>query len=163
MNIIVKPAQPEDFELLLALNEGALPHVNRIDAAELAELFGQSFSCNLAIVDGEVAGFMLALLQDASYQSPNYRWFTARYPEFVYVDRIVIAPKFSRLGLGAHLYRQLERSAVGQAPLLACEVNLRPANPASLAFHKSIGFAEVGQQETDGGAKLVSLMVKALP
>jgi hypothetical protein len=128
----------------------------------LDAIVAESFSCGLATVDGEIAGFMLALREGTTYQSPNYRWFAARYPAFIYVDRIVISPKFSRLGLGVRLYRQLERSAAGQVPVLACEVNLRPANPASIAFHQSIGFAEVGQQETGDGEKRVSLMVKAL-
>ena len=32
--------------------------------------------------------------------------------------------------------------------------------PISTKFHESFGFYEVGQQETEGGAKRVSLMVK---
>jgi predicted GNAT superfamily acetyltransferase len=42
--------------------------------------------------------------------------------------------------------------------VLFCEVNVRPRNDASLAFHEAIGFREVGQQDTDGGAKRVSLL-----
>ena len=45
--------------------------------------------------------------------------------------------------------------------MLCCEVNVRPRNDASLRFHHSIGFREVGQQDTDGGNKTVSLL--ALP
>jgi hypothetical protein len=37
-------------------------------------------------------------------------------------------------------------------------VNVRPRNDASLAFHEAIGFREVGQQDTDGGRKRVSLL-----
>jgi predicted GNAT superfamily acetyltransferase len=43
-------------------------------------------------------------------------------------------------------------------PVLFCEVNVRPRNETSLAFHEAIGFREVGQQDTDGGTKRVSLL-----
>ena len=42
--------------------------------------------------------------------------------------------------------------------MLFCEVNLRPRNERSLAFHAAIGFREVGRQDTDGGNKHVSLL-----
>ena len=35
-----------------------------------------------------------ALREGTPYESPNYRWFSERYPEFVYIDRIVIARPF---------------------------------------------------------------------
>ena len=42
--------------------------------------------------------------------------------------------------------------------MLCCEVNVRPRNDTSLEFHRSIGFREVGQHDTDGGTKTVSLL-----
>ena len=39
---------------------------------------------------------------------------------------------------------------------------MRPRNEASLLFHHSIGFREVGQQDTDGGNKTVSLLALKL-
>jgi predicted GNAT superfamily acetyltransferase len=35
-------------------------------------------------------------------------------------------------------------------------------NEGSLRFHHRIGFVEVGQQDTDGGTKRVSLLAKPL-
>lgn len=46
--------------------------------------------------------------------------------------------------------------------MLFCEVNLRPRNDPSREFHEAIGFREVGQQDTDGGDKRVSLMALEL-
>jgi predicted GNAT superfamily acetyltransferase len=41
---------------------------------------------------------------------------------------------------------------------VACEVNLIPPNPQSMAFHLGSGFKEVGQLHHEGDDKLVSLL-----
>ena len=74
------------------------------------------------------------------------------------LDRIAVLPEFRRLGIGRRFYDELVRTFTGVWGQLVCEVNLRPRNERSLAFHHSIGFREVGQQETDGGRKTVSLL-----
>ena len=150
-----------DYDALLRLNEEAIPAVNRIGRDELAKLHAQAASLRVASVGGLVAGFLLALRQGAEYQSLNYQWFSEKYESFGYVDRVVVGSLFRSGGVGRLLYDDL-RQRCGDVPLLCCEVNLRPPNPASLAFHHVIGFREVGQQETEGGAKRVSLQTLAL-
>ena len=62
------------------------------------------------------------------------------------------------------MYAEVERLAAERRPTatdFTLEVNLRPRNDQSLAFHAQLGFVEVGQQETDYDA-LVSLMAKPL-
>jgi uncharacterized protein len=158
----IQPARAADYESILALNEAALPHVNSIGMLELGALAAHSFAFDLVWSDQTIAGFILALSEGSDYRSPNYRWFAKRYPRFVYVDRIVIANAFARQGIGRLLYSRLQKLASEVAPVLACEVNLRPANPASLTFHEGLGFNQVGQQETGDGEKQVSLMIKSL-
>lgn len=158
----IQPARVADYESILSLNEAALPHVNSIGVLELGALAAHSFAFDVIWSDQSVAGFILALTEGSDYQSPNYRWFSKHYPRFVYVDRIVISDVFARQGCGSLLYSRLEKFASEVAPVLACEVNLRPANPASLTFHQGLGFNEVGQQETGNGEKQVSLMIKSL-
>ena len=50
----------------------------------------------------------------------------------------------------------------GFAPVLTCEVNLRPPNEGSIAYHERHGFKRVGTQETEGGSKEVAMMEKRL-
>ena len=157
----IRPAEVRDYAAVLAMNEAALPHVSSLSDPELLALAGQCFYFRVALVDGDLAGFLMALRPGEAYASLNYRWFCERYASFVYIDRIVVAPQFHGFGVGRTLYEDVERAARDTAPILTCEVNLNPPNPGSLAFHKKLGFAEVGQLVADEG-KLVSLMVKAV-
>jgi len=151
-----------DHPEILGLNESGLPHVNRISADDLADFAAQSHYFKIAREGGRLAAFLLAFSERAVYDSPNFLWFRDRYPRFVYIERIVVAPSQRRSGIGRLLYADLERVASAHAPDLTCEVNLDPPNPGSLAFHERSGFCEVGRQHTDGGEKLVCLMSKDL-
>jgi predicted GNAT superfamily acetyltransferase len=159
----IERATAVDHPQILALNESALPHVNRISADDLAEFSAQSCYFRIAREDGKISGFLLAFSQAASYHSPNFLWFRERYSRFVYIDRVVVAPSSRRGGIGYRLYADLEHASRVHAPVLTCEVNLDPPNPGSLVFHERFGFCEAGRQHTDGGAKLVCLMAKDLP
>jgi uncharacterized protein len=158
----IENATAADHPEILALNEGALPHVNRISQAELADLAAQSFYFRIAREGGRAVGFLLAFSENARYFSPNFLWFRERYRRFVYIDRIAVAVSSRRAGIGRELYADLERVARAHAPDLTCEINIEPPNPGSFAFHERLDFVEVGRQHTDAGAKLVSLMSKDL-
>ena len=151
-----------DYPEILAINESALPHVNRISVDDLERFAAQSHYFKVARDEGRLAGFLLAFSEQAAYDSPNFLWFRDRYPRFVYIDRIVVTPLRRRSGIGRLLYADLERSASAHAPDLTCEVNLEPPNPGSLLFHERSGFVEVGRQHTGGGEKYVCLMAKKL-
>ena len=79
------------------------------------------------------------------------------------IDRIVIDPIYQGLGYGRMFYDNLQKFADQRFPRITCEVNLRPKNATSLRFHQRYGFRRVGVQETEGGAKQVSLMVYEMP
>jgi len=159
----VRLLTPDDLERVLAINEGAVPAVGTLEAAKLARLFEQSIVALAATADdaaaSPVVGFCLVLGPGADYGSVNYRWFCDRYDDFAYLDRVAIEPTSQGLGLGRELYDEVERRV--DAEWFTLEVNLRPRNDGSLAFHERLGFDEVGQQETDYGM-LVSLQAKRL-
>ena len=157
----IRETTADDLHAALALNNSSIPALNEIDDAEIERLVGMAALALTAEVDGAFAGFCITFPPGVDYASLNYGWFSRNYDDFVYLDRIAVDPAYRRLGIGKAFYDQLIERFTGTYPQLLCEVNVRPRNEASLLFHHSIGFREVGQQDTDGGKKAVSLL--ALP
>jgi predicted GNAT superfamily acetyltransferase len=156
----VRDLLPTDLAAALVINNANVPAVSEATAEELAHIFEQS-TIALAVDDdaGRLAGFCLVLRPGADYKSMNYQWFSERYPDFIYLDRVAFDATAQNRGWGAAMYAEVERRA--DAPWFTLEVNLRPRNDGSLRFHHRLGFEEVGQQETDYGS-LVSLLAKPL-
>ena len=145
---------------VLALNNANTPHVNALTGQELQALIDQAIGYQVLISEeGRLAGFVLLIGEGQSYQSLNYRWFSENMNDFLYVDRIVVAPEFRGEGVADQLYLWAKTTAQGHGvSWLACEVNLKPPNQRSLAFHHKQGFREIAQQQTEGGQKTVALM-----
>lgn len=160
----IREPAPEELDAVLGLNESSVPHVNSLKVEQIRDLRDQAAYFRVAAAgdSGDVAAFLLGLTPDARYGSPNFLWFCRNYPAFAYIDRIAVAEHARRLGLASALYRDFERHFAGRFPMLACEVNLRPANPPSMEFHLRHGFRQVGSQVIDRGAKEVAMMVKPL-
>lgn len=154
----IRETLQHDLEAALALNNANVPEVNELDAAELAWLVSISIVSLTAEVGGQFAGNCIVLPPGIDYGSLNYGWFSRNYDHFVYLDRIAVHSDFRRDGVGRAFYTDLVERFRGQYPVLLCEVNLRPMNEASVRFHERVGFVEVGQQDTDGGNKTVSLL-----
>jgi predicted GNAT superfamily acetyltransferase len=145
---------------LLALNNAHAQELSWLEAARLEYLVGEAF---LARRIGHLDAFLLAFDQDARYDSPNFIWFRARYPRFVYVDRIVVAPSARGRGCARQLYADLFEHAVhaGQDRVV-CEVNTIPPNAASDAFHAALGFVEVGTASVHDGSRTVRYLSQTL-
>ena len=155
---------PADLAAVHAINQAEVPAVGEETADALAHIASESLVALVAELDGTVAGFCFVLPPGADYGSMNYAWFAERYDDFVYLDRVAISPDFQRRGIGRALYAEVERLAAERRPSardFTLEVNLRPRNDQSLAFHADLGFVEVAQRETDYGAR-VSMMTKPL-
>jgi uncharacterized protein len=155
---MIRDMTTDDLGAALVLNNLNVPALNELDAAEIERLLGMSLVSLAAEVDGAFAGFCITFAPGVDYGSLNYAWFSRNYTEFAYLDRIAVDPAFRRYGIGRGFYGALRQRLTGTAPVLLCEVNVRPRNDASLEFHRSVGFREVGQQDTDGGNKTVSLL-----
>jgi predicted GNAT superfamily acetyltransferase len=147
-------------KIMLALNNAHARELSWLEPERLEHLVSEAF---LARRIGELDAFLLALDQDADYDSPNFLWFRARYPRFVYVDRIVVASSARGRGHARRLYDDLFEHArrAGQQRVV-CEVNAIPPNPESDAFHAALGFVEVGTASIHGGSKTVRYLLRRL-
>jgi uncharacterized protein len=158
----IRPIRAADLGTVAALNDAEVPRVSPLGRDALTEHLER---CDLASVAvdgaGHLAGFVLALAPGRDYASLNYRYFVDRGTDFLYVDRVVVAPSHRRQGVARALYAAVvERAATDGREEVTCEVNVRPSNPASLAFHADLGFLEVGRQDTTGGTLTVALLAK---
>jgi len=158
--IVVRPLESADLHAAVDLNNGAVPAVPPTDRGALSLLVA---AASLALVaeqaPGHPLGFLIAMDPGTDYDSENYRWFSGRGDSFVYVDRVVVAPGARGTGIGRALYEAVfERAREHGFGEVDCEVNVRPANPESLAFHARMGFEKLDEQETKGGAYRVALL-----
>jgi predicted GNAT superfamily acetyltransferase len=151
-----------DLDEVLALNEASVPHVNSLTRNELQWFHEHASYFRLVRHLERTAGFLIGLGPGLDYCSPNYQYFCARHEVFGYVDRVAVAPEAQRLGIASQLYEDYAATLRGFAPVMTCEVNLRPSNPGSLAYHERHGFVRAATQETEGGSKEVALMEKRL-
>ena len=156
----IRDASKMDFDRIVELNEAEVQQTSPMDRQRLIQLDRLSSLHKVAVVDGRVVAFLLAMREGAAYESDNYGWFAARYPRFVYIDRVVVAADFGGRGIGASLYRVLfDHARQHEVEHITCEYNIDPPNPASRAFHERFGFTEAGTQRVAGGTKQVSLQV----
>jgi uncharacterized protein len=153
---VIRPIEPVDLDRILEINAANVPEVGAVDAERMAYLLGQSPIALAVELDGHIVGFCLVMPPDTDYDSVNYRWFTERYDDFMYLDRVAFDAEAQGRGLGTLLYAEVDRQMLerGGAPRLALEVNVDPPNEPSLAFHARVGFEEVGQQDTPYGIRV---------
>ena len=158
MSGVLRPVTAADHDDVLDLNERHVELLSPLDEARLAALVAVAENASVIDVDGAFAGFVITFAAGSGYDGENFVWFSERYDDFCYLDRVVIHEDFRRRGLGSAVYDELE-SSCGR-PLFALEVNLDPPNVASLAFHRTRGYAEVGQRLS--GGHLVSMLTLSL-
>lgn len=140
---------------LLALNNDHAVELSLLDAVGLRHLVG---AAALAMRVGQGDALLIAFDQTAAYDSPNFLWFRARYPRFIYVDRVVTAAAARGRRLASAMYEALiaHARAAGHARIV-CEVNSDPPNPVSEAFHRAFGFAPVGSAGLANGKTVTYL------
>ena len=150
----------EGLEQLLDLNNAHAADLSWLTPDEFRQLIATGF--RVTRLDTADA-LMIALDQTADYASPNFQWFRARYPRFVYVDRVVVSENARGRGAGRALYEDLfEAARAAGHTVVSCEVNLDPPNPVSDAFHARMGFTRVGEEAIHDGSKRVTYYVREI-
>lgn len=161
MGYVIRDVCDADLEIIYRLNQSEVPHVGNIDFERMCWFAANADYFRIAAAGSSVGAYLIGLRPGSPYDSPNYRWFCERYAEFAYVDRIVVAANARRTGVATKLYSDFA-AAPPAARLLACEVNLRPPNPSSMAFHRRLGFRRVGSLTSMDGTKKVAMLAKRL-
>jgi predicted GNAT superfamily acetyltransferase len=146
---VVRPAESREWPAVLSLNNAAIPHVNALTNEQFAWLAANVDYFRVVESGGKIAGFVMAIRDSTEYWSGNYAWFGKRFEKFIYLDRVVVALEARRTGAGRALYEDLKHFARDRWPRITLEVNVRPPNPGSIAFHEAMGFVRVGSRTYD--------------
>jgi len=161
--VVFRDAHNGDWDSVCALNLSEVQFTSPMDRDRVQFLAQLASVFKVAVVDAVVAGFLIAMDDEAPYENANFAWFRQRYANFIYVDRIVIHEAHRQLRLATALYTDLIECAHRHGKRhLACEYNLSPPNDASARFHARLGFGEVGRQSLAAGGKWVSMQWKDL-
>ncbi len=160
--LVLRDAGEGDLPMLLALNDAAVPAVNRLGMREFEGIVGLGCWVRVAEGDAGVVGFLLCIPSGAGYGSENYRWFRERYDDFLYLDRVVVGAGMRGRGVGGRLYAEMHAFAATRWPRVVLEVNRLPPNPGSDRFHRRLGYEAVGERVYDDGASAVTMYERRL-
>jgi predicted GNAT superfamily acetyltransferase len=160
----IRPILSADRAGILRINAGSRPAVAALDLSELDRLLAIGDTHSVALSeDGHIIAYMLAFTYRCVYDGEEFQFFLSRLHEpFLYVDQLAIDPGLKRSGVGSRLYEALaQRARAKGIEWLCCEVNTIPPNPASLDFHRRLGFTTMGNGDTLDGRR-VEFLVKKL-
>jgi predicted GNAT superfamily acetyltransferase len=148
-----------DEAAVLELNNAHEIELSRLDRARLQHLLAAAYHARMA---PQGVAFLIAFAPHADYDGVHFAWFRDRFEDFVYVDRIVVAHEARGRGIARALYADLfQRTQSDGHSMVCCEVNVDPPNPASDAFHASLGFHEIGRASMANG-KVVRYFTKVI-
>lgn len=157
---LTPPYTEELLARLLALNNEHAEELSYKTPDGFRELIAAASHVR-AEADG--LALIVAFHEGCTYDNPNFRWLSARFPRFNYIDRVVVSETARGRGLARGLYAGLETETMQQGrERLVCEINSVPPNPQSDAFHTALGFSPVGQQHLGGRGKTVRYWAKEL-
>jgi predicted GNAT superfamily acetyltransferase len=157
---IAPPFESRLFATLLALNNAHAEELSYQTPEAFRDLLSRA-----SHVRAEPRGLALlvAFNERCSYDNPNFNWLRARFPQFNYIDRVVVHESARGLGHARTLYAGLEKHTLAERrQRLVCEINLIPPNPNSDAFHLALGFIPAGEQVLAGKSKTVRYWVKEI-
>ncbi len=97
----------------------------------------------------EAKAVLFGYPHDADYPDhKNLIWLNRHASNFFYIDRIIVDTSAQGLGYGKLLYQDVEAFARQSGySHIACEVNTKPNNPTSHAFHLAMDYVAIGDQD----------------
>ena len=119
------------------LNQSNTPEVGSLDSVDHLQNLLQMSLLNLFVSNNEeMIGFIICFKENSNYSSKNYKFFSKREKKFLYIDRVAIAEKYRRKGLGKILYNKLENLCIENKIPLCCEVNTSQQSGIFFSFDK---------------------------
>ena len=161
-HLSLRDVHANDLAAVMGLNNTAGSSILPMDSTQLDHFYRHADYFRVAEVDGNLAGFLIALRDSTPHASSNFRWFREHCDQFVYIDRVVVGDLHRGHGLGRLFYSDVQSFAEVRSPNLACEVFLEPRDDVSVLFHGVFGFHEAGQQVMPESGRRVSLLLKEL-
>lgn len=159
--IAIRRISDADHADVLKINEASRPAVAALAPADLRRLRVLGGLHLVAEADDQtVVGYALSFANGDSYDGEEFRYFAARlHQPFIYIDQVAAARHRQREGIGRKLYAAfVDHARARGICTLCCEVNTSPANPASLEFHRGLGFECVGEGTILDGRKVAFLI-----
>jgi hypothetical protein len=105
--LVLRDAATSDHEAIIRLNKAEVQHTSPMNLEQLTALVEMAAYCKVVVVEECVAAFLLALRDGVPYENENYKWFASRFASFLYVDRVLVPPKFAGRKIGSKLYDDL--------------------------------------------------------
>ena len=149
-----------DAQLLLDINETGVPGVNSIHLEKARWLIDHAAAALLALAQGRPAGVLIALPEDCRFDSDYFRWFTGRYINILYLDRVIVLDWARGQRVATCLYDEVHRLSARMGVAVVSEVYSLPANPVSTRFHTRCGYLQIGSQVIGQEGKVVSKLIK---
>lgn len=149
---IPEPVEPAHHDAILRNNRRFVHWLSPLDAAELEDLLGHADYAR-QLCGGDAV--LIAYDGYGPYRHKHVDYLGERLANFLYIDRVIVAEDRIGKSLGHRLYADLTAYALSQGyRAVACEVNTRPDNPASHAFHRAQGFIPIGDAAYPNGTAL---------
>lgn len=157
----IQPLADADLPALLRLNAANYPSVHTLDESTLDWLLAFGGGHHLVAVDraGAVVGYLLSFASTTDYDDSEIAELRRRITEpFFYICQVVVAPERRGAGIARAFYAAVADTARRErARLLCCDVNTNPPNPGSFAFHRRLGFTEIGPGTASNGFAITFL------
>ena len=158
MNYKIEQATKDDLKSILSLNQDSIPAVTSSNLEMMKHLLIICDYFKICKINGEIIGFLNALLPSKDYKSEHYKWFNDRYESFIYVDRIIFNESYQDQGDGTVFYDDLINSIKNTSLDITCEINTKPYNKQSINFHKKYGFKKVGRKDINSEKSVIYMI-----
>ena len=145
---LTKPPSENEVEEMHLINQENIPELGDVPELEDFKL-RVNWSENIFVYTHEdiIKAFVLCMREGQNYSSPNYQYISSRFQKFLYVDRIAVQEEFRGKGIGEKIYSTVIAKGKENNLDILCEVNTRPLNEPSIAFHQKMGFEEIGTND----------------